>query len=232
MTKSYVAYTTAAIAGLIVLTVVSWIWIDEAAAHAVRRYHDHMVTGIFKTITHLASAVIWYPLAYAGIVFAYLRFRTDRISYDRWVTEARAWLFMLLAMLSSSFIKTLLKIAFGRDRPAAYFEDGVIDVMPFNTALVDAGFPSGHSQSIAAAMFSLAIIYPPLRLECLAAAVLVMMSRIFVEAHFVSDVIAGGTIGIVAVLIWRWWFERDGRSLNLAVDNQLTAKITAAGARN
>lgn len=231
MTKPYGVTSIAAVVGLLLLTSASWIWVDEGVALAVRKYQHHLGTGFFSAITHLASALIWYPLAAAGIVAAYLRLKTHRISYDRWVAEARAWLFMLLAMFSSSMIKNFLKLAFGRDRPTAYFEDGVIDVLPFNTALADAGFPSGHSQSISAAMLCLAIIFPRIRALCLAIAMLVMLSRIVIEAHFVSDVIAGGTIGIASVLVWRWWFECNGRPLNLTFQARLTAKVRDLGRR-
>jgi len=192
------------------------IWGDAPFAVFMRRFDDTLVSDFFASITDLATAWIWYPLALAGICFAFIRQKLGRIDSARWIAERRAWIFMIAAMASSSAVKNFLKLAFGRERPNATSADGIANFYPFDQTLQHAGFPSGHSQSICAAMLALAFIYPPLRPLYAVIAAMVVSSRVVIGMHYVSDVLVGGLIGIVAVLMWRTWFERSGISVRLA----------------
>ena len=107
-------------------------------------------------------------------------------------------------------------LAIGRERPRFLFRDGTTGFHPFDLNLTDCGFPSGHAQSISTAMLSLAFIYPPLRPLFFVVAVLISASRIIIGAHYASDVVAGIYIAVVAAVVWRQWFERNGLSVTLS----------------
>ncbi|GAA2154999.1 bifunctional phosphatase PAP2/diacylglycerol kinase family protein [Kitasatospora kazusensis] len=75
---------------------------------------------------------------------------------------------------------------------------------PFTTS-----FPSGHSASAAAFATGLALESPTLGAIAAPVAGAVMASRVFVGAHYPSDVIAGATLGAsMAALTLRWWPRR------------------------
>jgi len=94
-----------------------------------------------------------------------------------------------------------LKLLMGRPRPRL-----VPDASVFGGFAHGRAFPSGH----ASFAFMLAIIvsawFPRWRLPAWLLAVWVAVSRVLVNAHFASDVIAGATIGAVAgaVVLWIW----------------------------
>ena len=92
-------------------------------------------------------------------------------------------------------ITTIIKSIVGRSRP--YTNDGHSTFHPFNTHAAETSFPSGHS-TVAFAMSTVLAnntnnIF--LKILCYSAAGWVACSRIYHNAHWTSDVIAGGAIG-------------------------------------
>ena len=78
-------------------------------------------------------------------------------------------------------------------------------------------FPSGHANTLMAVALVLALYLPRYRLPLLIAGIALGFSRIAVNAHFVSDVVAGAAVAVVTTL-WlrdfcarRGWVFRHGR---------------------
>ena len=59
-------------------------------------------------------------------------------------------------------------------------------------------FPSGHATMATALALALGLRVPALRLPAAAGAAVVWVSRVYLGAHFPSDVLAGATIGAIA----------------------------------
>lgn len=71
---------------------------------------------------------------------------------------------------------------------------------------VTSSFPSGHTASDSAFVFSVAQELPWLAVPLAAAATAAHWSLIRSEKHYVSDVLAGGAIGLgVAYIVWKSW---------------------------
>ncbi|MEO9168376.1 MAG: phosphatase PAP2 family protein [Aestuariivirga sp.] len=85
----------------------------------------------------------------------------------------------------------------------------------------DWSFPSDHataSVAIAATLFLHGLRRRAM--ICLTLAILICWSRIFVGTHYVTDVLGGGLVGIVAaVLVWK--FYREGSRLDRFVTSIL-----------
>jgi membrane-associated phospholipid phosphatase len=62
-------------------------------------------------------------------------------------------------------------------------------------------FPSGHAATAAALAAALGVGAPALRLPLAAGVVVVMVSRVYLEWHFPSDVLAGATLGAIAGIL-------------------------------
>jgi len=108
----------------------------------------------------------------------------------------RFWsaLFLAVSCILSAGIVQLLKEIVGRPRP----EDMLV-VSDFGS------FPSGHSANAATLMVCLAIIVHRAWVWAAGAAyvVLMMVSRTYLGAHWVSDTIGGALVGIaVALIVW------------------------------
>ncbi len=109
---------------------------------------------------------------------------------------------MLFAFAINVIFLTLLKDFIARPRPSQALEGvNVID------AESNAGFPSGHASNVFLGTTLLVGIYKKFAAALYALAIVVALSRIYVGAHYPTDVIAGSLEGVVlGLLILRWKF--------------------------
>lgn len=107
----------------------------------------------------------------------------------------------------------LLKLALRRERPGAHGGDYVFRAFaerPFSTGGL--ALPSSHVLVAFGALAMLARLFPRAWPVWYALAVGCAFSRVAAGAHFVSDVVLAGVVGIaVAEGIWRWHLRRRNR---------------------
>jgi hypothetical protein len=93
-----------------------------------------------------------------------------------------AWKSLMISEASTA----ALKLATNRQRPnGETYSRG------------NSSFPSSHASSSFAVAFSVSTYYPGWSIPAYGAAVLICYSRVYLDAHYASDVIAGAGIGIV-----------------------------------
>jgi membrane-associated phospholipid phosphatase len=118
------------------------------------------------------------------------------------------WAFLLgVTVAVSGGLANALKMVFGRWRPAAFVSGDLSGFEWFEKGWVKASFPSGHATTAAAASLVLAVWFPRLRWPIMMIGVAVAATRIVLEAHYLTDVIAGWLLGASCVMtaIWIWW---------------------------
>jgi undecaprenyl-diphosphatase len=106
--------------------------------------------------------------------------------------EGRLGIAVLLANAGSHCVVQLLKRAVARSRPC--------DAGGRFLALVDLpdahSFPSGHAAAATAVAATLAIAHPVMAPAVLPLAAFVAYTRVALRVHHVSDVLAGGALGL------------------------------------
>lgn len=115
--------------------------------------------------------------------------------------------YVILTVAVSGMTANLLKLLFGRARPAL---ESAFTFSPFQGGHLYASFPSGHATTIGAIMMGLYLLAPALRLPVLVMALWLGFSRVMVGAHYPSDVIAGLTLGAWFALLFASIFARYG----------------------
>ena len=85
------------------------------------------------------------------------------------------------------------KYLFNRTRPFLWDTE----IAPLIRTPSSSSFPSGHSATAAAGALTLSVLYPPLTPALVLAALLVVLSRVYLGVHFPFDVLAGVFIGLV-----------------------------------
>lgn len=191
------------------------LFVDQPAAIAIRAYADTAFVAFFRVATHAGHSAIWYGLAAISFVGALSAARqtADQIERWTWRRRARSFLYMVMSMAVSGTLVNAFKLGFGRYRPRFLFDDGIAGFAPFALTLDDCAFPSGHTQSIVAAMTALGFIFPRSLPFLLIIAVVVACSRFLTTVHFISDVVAGAYIGLAVAVAMKCYFERSGLRL-------------------
>ena len=98
-----------------------------------------------------------------------------------------------------------LKILFGRARPYVWLAGDDSGFGFFRYSAKFASFPSGHTTTSMAAALVLGAVLPRGKSWFLLAALLIGLSRIVLDVHYLSDVIAGALLGAgVAFWVGKW----------------------------
>lgn len=120
------------------------------------------------------------------------------------------YLFLPTTVISAWGLSHFLKFVCGRFRPSFYHSQDLFGFTFFSTDHELTSFPSGHTVLIAAFILSLILFKPKFRWLGYFAILLVAISRIILDKHFLSDVIFGFIIGLSMVILTRYVYSRFG----------------------
>ncbi len=178
-----------------------FLWKADLSINSVMSslHHSDCVNSVFIFISSSFDPVIF--LTWFFILLGLLLWRNCRY-------EA---LFLFFGVAGGQTIKIIMKFLTDRSRPEN----------PFELSAHESSFPSGHSTT--AIFFFMAIIYlftrnlkktPQffVRILLVLGALLVPVSRVFVQVHFLSDVIAGIFLGVgslvFTILVFKFLREK------------------------
>jgi membrane-associated phospholipid phosphatase len=175
---------------------VSYYWIDRPVAYLV---HNELrgYRGIFDVAARLPKLI--GPLVIACTLVLAVRAVTRRP-----LTEIQtAIVLSALSLAFSDVLENWLKFAFGRTWPETWVQDnpslirdGVHNFNPFHGGPGFASFPSGHMVAICAIMSVFWVMWArfrPIYAICIGT---VFIGQLGANYHFVSDLVAGGFLGI------------------------------------
>ena len=143
-------------------------------------------------MTSLGNALVIVPVA--GMILFF--HNKESFKYN--------FLFLIVILLLGGIIVQLLKHILDRPRPPGRLSDIKILVGPFRAL----GFPSGHTQTIFTVALFLSKEIKKYFLLFILIAIIVGISRIYVGAHFLSDVIGGAIIGIAITETSCWLMKK------------------------
>jgi membrane-associated phospholipid phosphatase len=184
---------------------------------------SHGLIEFFRNITDLGKGV-WYlwPCGIATIFCAFLsRGGNVPSPYRRLFGYVGMRAFFLFATIGiSGIVADIIKPIAGRARPLLWFRDNIYGFDPF-TSLGFAwnSMPSGHATTAFALAFSLAILYPRGRIVWYSYALLLSLSRVMVNAHYLSDVCSGAALGGVTVWLFTIYGMRPLSKVIFPIDN-------------
>jgi undecaprenyl-diphosphatase len=201
------AFAVAAVIAMFVVIAASMFLVDARAVDWAR-YEPNWVRDLFERITDFGlSGWFLFPLGFLLLVLAALN-APELTGLTQGVLTALAarFGFLFLAIGLPGLFVTIVKRLIGRARP---YVGGHIDpfaYMPFVWRPEYASMPSGHATTAVTAALAIGAVWPRARLVMWLYAVTIMVSRVAVLAHHVSDVIAGALVAAVGVYAIRRWF--------------------------
>jgi undecaprenyl-diphosphatase len=179
------------------------------------------VVDAFNEITDFGQSV-WFlaPIAVLIVVAALAAARTTgRIANLVIMSLVVRFEFLFLAIALPGLAVTIVKRLIGRVRPS---DLGPFSYMPWSWRPEYASLPSGHGTTAVAAAIAIGALWPKARVPMWAFAVAIALSRVVIQAHFASDVIAAAFCGAFGAILVRNWFA--ARRLGFVVDRQGTVR--------
>jgi membrane-associated phospholipid phosphatase len=162
---------------------------DVALSAALREHLSRETLRVFSIVTHLGDGAVLFAIGM--VVYAVLALRRLKLLAAAWVVTT----------LSGALLNRILKAIFERSRPL--HDHGL-------TAEAGWSFPSGHASGSMLVYGLLAYIvvrttppawHIPVALTGIALVIFVGSSRVFLQVHYLSDVLAGYASATVWVAI-------------------------------
>jgi membrane-associated phospholipid phosphatase len=201
------ASAVAAVIGTLAIIVVSMFLIDAAASDWAR-HEPNWLRDIFERVTDFGlSGWFLFPLGF--LLLALAAVNSPELAHPtQGVLAALAarFGFLFLAIGLPGLFVTIVKRLIGRARPYVGGHEDPFAYHPFVWRPEYASMPSGHATTSVAAAIAIGAIWPRTRIVMWLYAATIVISRVVVLAHHVSDVIAGALVAAVGAYLIRQWF--------------------------
>jgi undecaprenyl-diphosphatase len=212
--------TALAVAGAAVVVLAIMVTVDAWTVAQVPRLSARLVDALNRFTDYGKGGFFLWPLGLALIALAFLSTsalpRMSRLVLAAWAVRIG---FVFTAIAVPGLFVTIVKRLIGRARPLVAGND-FMAFAPFGWKVNYASLPSGHATTAFAALFAVGAIFPQARALLWIYAVLIAVSRVALTAHYPSDVVAGGFVGVAGAWLVQQWFAARG----------LGFAVTAAGA--
>jgi undecaprenyl-diphosphatase len=130
-------------------------------------------------------------------------------------------LFIFLAVLLPVLMGEVIKDVVGRGRPFVGGQANAFNFSHFAGTEAYASFPSGHATTAFALAFAVSAVWPHLRAVMLIYAVMISATRLVLLAHHPSDVVAGALLGVIGVMLVRYWFAARHLAFTIRSDGAI-----------
>lgn len=182
---------------LLIVAGVAALAIDRALAHFIYDHVDAKTHKFLNGITHYAKAGHWLAAAILALAGAALarHFGAKGADLPLLVNYSLAF---IASLTVGSAVLHVIKLVLGRRRPRDDMEMGLYGFVPLAFNLDYNSFPSGHALTICCVAVIFTCVWPVLWPIWFAVAFVLAVTRALLTAHFLSDVLIGAGIGLIA----------------------------------
>jgi membrane-associated phospholipid phosphatase len=175
------------------ITVVAAFYFDAPVANFMAAHQNPALRDLMRNVSRFGD---WPEHFLVGLaLFSLARWRGNK----KW---ARIFLSMLIALAMAGLVGRAIKVTTGRARPSVKMEErwhGLSWDHKYHS------FPSGHVDASVGFFGVLFFARRRVGLACLPIPILIGFSRMYLGAHYLSDVVCAALLGVVAaVLVWRF----------------------------
>jgi undecaprenyl-diphosphatase len=168
-------------------------YLDDAVRDFIASHQNPIVRNFMRNVSRFGD---WAEHFALGLVLAGIAWWHGN---KRWT---RIFLSMLIALSIAGLAARAIKISTGRARPSVKAEQ------VWNGPSLSSkyhSFPSGHVDASVGFFAVLLLANWRIGLPCLTIPTLIGFSRLYLGAHYLSDVVCAAVLGILcALLVWRF----------------------------
>ncbi|MCG6946725.1 MAG: phosphatase PAP2 family protein [Deltaproteobacteria bacterium] len=188
---------------VVLFCVVGYFFFDLPIAEYCNSVFSNIkIRRVLKDISKLGIATFY--LIFSAVIFLFFRFIRKRALWSN------RGLFVFLSISLSGVLILIIKFIFGRYRPKMFFKEQLYGFEFFQLKGKITSLPSGHATTIVALMLSLYFISPKYRVIYFIIAFVVVISRVLVCHHYVTDVVVGSYVAVIATLCLKQFLDKRG----------------------
>ncbi|MDF1757474.1 MAG: phosphatase PAP2 family protein [Legionellaceae bacterium] len=166
----------------LLLIIISFMYIDTPLALYVNSLDLRKNTPVLTWITFLGAARIYLiAIPILALVATYI--------FNKKILGLKIWMLWII-QLYPAVVTFVLKNFIGRARPFVYFDDKTFGFFGWTSYSEFHSFPSGHTTSMTTLMMGFIILFPKYRVFVSVMGFLVILSRVLLTFHYLSDVLA------------------------------------------
>jgi len=204
-----------ALAIFLLIEMILFLHVDTPLALAMKRLdttHPALI-NFFRVLTELGEGK-WYEWPSGiGALFCLGIYHVPRIGAElqaRILNLGQSLVYFFVCTGSAGILTNILKPLFGRARPKLLFLEDIYGFRPLTFDSNWNAMPSGHATTIVAVAVTLSVLFPRARIPLAVGAIIIAFSRVMVNAHYLSDVLAGTAIGWLVTAFLTLWFFKKG----------------------
>jgi membrane-associated phospholipid phosphatase len=188
---------------VVLLCIIGYFFLDLVVVkYCASTFTNNNIRGTLKDISKLGLAT--YYLIFAAVCLLIFRFV---IKKEVWSNRA---LFVFLSISVSGMLVIIIKFIFGRYRPKMFLQEQLYGFKFFQLKGKLTSFPSGHASTIVALMLALYFINPKYRVIYFVIALVIVISRVLVCHHYLTDAVFGSYLAIVTTVCLKHFMEKRG----------------------
>ena len=180
---------------------------DHAMVNFIAQHQDRLANRMMNKVSYFGN---WPEHFAVGLFLAGIAWWRGS---KKWT---RIFLAMLIALALAGLAGRVIKISTGRARPSVKTEE-VWKGPRFSSKFH--AFPSGHVAASTAFFAVLCFANWRIGLACLPIPLLIGFSRMYVAAHYLSDVVFAAVLGILCAIFVHCLFLRELRNRQSKIEN-------------
>jgi len=186
------------------VTIAAAFYFDDAVRNFVAQHQNRVVRNFMRNISRFGD---WPEHLAGGLILAGIAWWRGN---KKWT---RIFLSMLIALAIAGVVGRGIEIATGRARPSVRTEE----VWNRFSSKYNA-FPSGHVTASMAFFGVLFFANRRVAIACLPIPILIGFSRLYLAAHYLSDVVCAVILGILSAVLVARVFLRQSTIKNRKLD--------------
>jgi membrane-associated phospholipid phosphatase len=189
------------IAIYISLVILSFLFVDRPLATYFHQLDFRTNLHVLNLLTILGKDIIYLALFFfAALYFRYIRTNS--------VNEAKSW-YLLACIITANLVCLVIKVTLGRARPDLLFSNDAFGFYWFKLSGQYWSLPSGHTTTVISLAAGFGVLFPKYFYTFLVLAFLIVLTRVLLYYHYLSDVMSAFYISILVIGLLTDYLRRN-----------------------